>query len=211
MASCEATAPPFHCWEPPVNWPTSWMPAKFWIAPQATSTIARDHREREQDADGAAHQVRPEVAQLTGAGAGEAPYERHGDGDTDGGRDEVLHREAAGLHDVAHGLLAVVRLPVGVGDEGRGGVERLVRVDRGEAERAGQAALEPLQQVEEEDARPRRRRGRRADRRASASRCSGLAPMRLVDPLLDAQMLRRRSRRRPCSRRADGTRGPARR
>ena len=40
MASCEATAPPFHCCEPPANWPTSWIPEKFWIAPHATSTIA---------------------------------------------------------------------------------------------------------------------------------------------------------------------------
>lgn len=40
MASCEATAPPFHCCEPPMNWPTEWIPEKFWIAPQATRTIA---------------------------------------------------------------------------------------------------------------------------------------------------------------------------
>ncbi|CAM5259202.1 hypothetical protein SFUMM280S_00492 [Streptomyces fumanus] len=40
IASCEATAPPFHCWLPPVNCPTSWMPEKFWITPRAASTIA---------------------------------------------------------------------------------------------------------------------------------------------------------------------------
>lgn len=45
MASVEATAPPFHCWAPPMlcplkNWPTSWMPEKFWMTPHATSTIA---------------------------------------------------------------------------------------------------------------------------------------------------------------------------
>ncbi|MGW0859554.1 hypothetical protein ACWD3D_30775, partial [Streptomyces sp. NPDC002690] len=31
---------PFHCCEPPMNWPTSWMPEKFWIAPQATRISA---------------------------------------------------------------------------------------------------------------------------------------------------------------------------
>ncbi len=40
MTSCEATAPPFHCWVPPVNCPTSWMPEKFWRTPHATSTTA---------------------------------------------------------------------------------------------------------------------------------------------------------------------------
>ncbi len=111
-----------------------------------------DHRDREQDTDGAAHEVGPEVAELPGARAREAPYEGHRDGHADGRGDEVLHRQAAGLHDVAHGLLAVVRLPVGVGDERRGGVERLVRVDRHEAQRARQDALDALHQVQEQDA-----------------------------------------------------------
>lgn len=111
-----------------------------------------DHRDRDQDADGPAHQVGPEVAEFTRARPGEAAYECHRHGHADRGGQEVLHREAAGLHDVAHGLFAVVRLPVGVGDEGRGGVERLVRVDRGEAQRTGQRPLHPLHQVQEENA-----------------------------------------------------------
>ncbi len=113
-----------------------------------------DDRDGDQDADGAAHQVGPEVAEVPGAGAGEAPYERDGDGDADGRGDEVLHREAERLDGVAHGLLARVRLPVGVGDEGRRRVERLVRADRVEPEREalGQDALGPLEQVEEEQA-----------------------------------------------------------
>ena len=45
------------------------------------------------------------------------------DGDADRRRDEVLHRQPGHLAEVDHRRLAAVELPVGVGDERRGGVE----------------------------------------------------------------------------------------
>lgn len=130
----------------------------------------------------------PRSSGAANPGMGEAPYEGHRDGHADGGRDEVLHREATGLHDVAHGLFAGVRLPVGVGDEGRRRVERLVRIDRGEAERAGQCALEPLQQIEEEDA--HRGEGEHSPQiRGPAHLRVRVGAYGLVHPLLDAQVL----------------------
>ena len=85
------------------------------MAPPAIRMIAPIDRERQQDSDGAAHQVDPEVAELAGVAAGQAAHERHRDGHADRGGDEVLHRQAGHLHQVALGGLAGVGLPVGVG------------------------------------------------------------------------------------------------
>ena len=71
------------------------------------------------------------------------------DGDADGGRDEVLHREAGELHGVAQGELGRVRLPVRVRHERRRGVEREAFRDGGQAERVREHRLEPLQCVDE--------------------------------------------------------------
>ncbi len=81
-----------------------------------------NERDGQQDADGATHQVDPEVAEVAGAGAGESAHQRHGDGHADGGGDEVLHGESGHLDEVALGALTGVGLPVGVGDEADGGV-----------------------------------------------------------------------------------------
>ncbi len=148
----------------------------------------RDDRQRDQDADRAAHQVGPEVAEFTGAGAREAPYESDRDGDADGRGDEVLHGQTGGLHDVTHGLLAVVRLPVGVRHERDGRVERLRRVHRGEAQRAGQDALEALEEIEEEDA-DGREGEYAAQIRGPAHLGVRVGTDALVDPLLDAPVL----------------------
>ena len=55
---------------------------------------------------------------------------------------------------MAHRRLAAVVLPVGIGDEGDGGVEGELRRHRGHASRVeGQPVLESLERVEEEDTR----------------------------------------------------------
>ena len=86
------------------------------------------------------------------------PSEAADDGDRDGdagrGGDEVLHGEPGHLGEMAHRRLAAVVLPVGVGDEGDGGVEGELRRHRGHASRVErQPALQPLERVEDEDAR----------------------------------------------------------
>ena len=75
-----------------------------------------------------------------------------GDGDTDRGRDEVLHRQAGHLRDVAERALAGVGLPVGVGDEAGGGVEGLVGMHLRHRVRVAEEVglLYPQERVEEE-------------------------------------------------------------
>ena len=82
--------------------------------------------------------------------ASQSAYQGHGNGDTGGGRDEVLHHESGELHGVAQGGLGRVGLPVGVGDEGDGRGEGHLRGDRAVAQGEGQPLLDALQQVEEE-------------------------------------------------------------
>ena len=53
--------------------------------------------------------------------------------DADRRRHEVVVREAGHLREIAHGRLAAVGLPVRVGRERRGGVERQRRRDRAES------------------------------------------------------------------------------
>ena len=86
--------------------------------------LAREHdrdddRERQQHPDRAPREIDPEVADRRGAAADEAPDQRDGDGEADGGREEVLHGEPGHLGEVAHRQLAAVVLPVRVGDEAR--------------------------------------------------------------------------------------------
>ena len=73
-----------------------------------------DAREREEDAHGRPREVDPEVADRLRAAANEAANQGHGDGDPDGCRDEVLHRQAGHLGQMAHRRLAAVVLPVRV-------------------------------------------------------------------------------------------------
>jgi hypothetical protein len=63
---------------------------------------------------------------------GERSRQSGGDGDPDGGGEEVLHRQPGHLRQVAERCLAAVELPVGVGDEADRRVERQVRVHAGE-------------------------------------------------------------------------------
>ncbi len=77
-----------------------------------------------------AHQVHPEVAERVLLLLGDAADERDRDRDADRRRHEVVVREPGHLREIAHRRLAAVRLPVRVGRERRGGVEREVRRDR---------------------------------------------------------------------------------
>ena len=68
MASWLATGPPVMVCCAPASVVTTWSCRwKFWIAPPAISTIAPMMRDRQQDAQRAADQVDPEVAELAGA------------------------------------------------------------------------------------------------------------------------------------------------
>ena len=91
--------------------------------------------------------------------AGEAAHQRHRHGHADRGGDEVLHRQAGHLHQVALGGLAGVGLPVGVGDEADRGVPRQRRRHRrgGVVEVQRQLALHQLEDEQEQDADRRER------------------------------------------------------
>ena len=114
----------------------------------------RNHSERQQDSDGATNQVHPEVAELAGVSAGQAPNERHGDGHADRGRDEVLYGQTRHLYQVALGRLTGVGLPVGVRYEADRGVPRESRCHRGAGvvEVQRQSALDELEDEQEQDA-----------------------------------------------------------
>ena len=86
----------------------------------------------QQHPEGAAGEVDPEVAEGLHLAAGDAADEGDGERQADGGRPEVVRREAEHLGEVAHRGLGRVGLPVGVGGEGDGGVEGEVGRDGGE-------------------------------------------------------------------------------
>ena len=82
-----------------------------------------DDRDRQQHVEQDPDQVLPEVAERAPGAGGDAADQRREDGDPDRRGDEVLDREAGHLGEVGEGRFAAVVLPVGVGDEGGGGVE----------------------------------------------------------------------------------------
>ncbi|MNN34980.1 hypothetical protein D3C81_1488140 [compost metagenome] len=89
-----------------------------------------DQQQRQHQAQGqqpierGAGHVDPEVAQGGGRAAGNATTQGHEHRQPSGGADEVLHGQAEHLAQVADRCLTAVGLPVGVGDEAYGGVER---------------------------------------------------------------------------------------
>lgn len=95
------------------------------------------HRQRKEQADDAAGQIDPEVAQGAARLGCEPADQSDDDAQAHRGGDEVLHGQACHLCRVAQGAFPGVRLPVGVGDEGGGGVERQRRVHRVHAQRGG--------------------------------------------------------------------------
>ena len=114
----------------------------------------RDEDQRDHDADGqqdverAARQVDPEVAQVLRAAAGQAAHQCHRQRDARGGGDELVKGQAGHLRQVAHGLLAGVVLPVGVGGEAGGGIEGQLRLDIGQALRVEEGPVPLLGALE---------------------------------------------------------------
>ena len=112
-----------------------------------------DEADRQQDPQHDAGQVDPGVADALGRVARKAADQRDDHHDAGGGREEVLHRQAQHLGQVAHRLLAAVALPVGVGDEAERGVERRVGRHVGHCLRVQrQPHLQTLQRVDREHA-----------------------------------------------------------
>ena len=104
--------------------------------------------DREHDVEEAAGHVDPEVADGGRVAPGEAPNHGDGDRDTDDRAQHLLQGQRTDLGEVRHRRLAAIVLPVGVGHEGRGGVEaerlgygaQVLRVER-------ERALDPDEQV----------------------------------------------------------------
>ena len=111
-------------------------------------------RQRQQDIERAADQVDPEVADRGAGASHEAADQRHQHGHAGGGRDEILHRQAEHLRQVAQRGLAAVALPVGVRGEADGRVDGQTRAAR-PACACGfkrQELLHPLQAVDSQNA-----------------------------------------------------------
>lgn len=82
------------------------------------------HAQRQQAVEGGAGHVDPEVAQGLGRFAPDPTAQGDQDGETGRCTDEVLHGQAGHLAQVAERRLTAVVLPVGIGHETDGGVER---------------------------------------------------------------------------------------
>ena len=109
--------------------------------------------DRDEDVEGAAGDIDPEIADRARRAAGEAADERDRQHDARRRRQEVLVGQAEHLRQVGERAFAAVVLPVGVGDEADGGVEgeRLRhRAHAGRIER--QAALDAEEDVEDQEA-----------------------------------------------------------
>ncbi|MNU98582.1 hypothetical protein D3C71_886930 [compost metagenome] len=110
--------------------------------------------QRQQAVEGGAGHVDPEVAERRGGFAADATAQRDQNRQAGGGADEVLHGEADHLAQVAQRCFAAVGLPVGVGHETDGGVERqrplltrqILRVER-------QVILEQQDREQQQEAR----------------------------------------------------------
>ena len=114
----------------------------------------REHqRQRQEDVERGAHEVDPEVAEVLDLTLAEAADERDERGHARGRGHEVLHREPDHLGQVAHRGFAAVPLPVRVGGEAHGRVERRVGAHGAHALRVErQHPLEALQQVDDQQA-----------------------------------------------------------
>ena len=144
-----------------------------------------DHGQGQQYVEHRPGQVDPEVAERTGAAAGEAPDHRRHDGQPHRRGGEGLHGDAQRLAEVGQGRLAPVELPARVRHEARGGVEGDVPAHAGQVERVdGQEALEPQDGVERRE--PDRVEG--DDRRRIATPAllpGGVHAHQAVDAVLD--------------------------
>ena len=112
-----------------------------------------DDGERQVEIERRARQIDPEIADGLGSAARDAPDDRDHDRRRDRRIEEVVRGEAEHLRQMAHRRLAAIGLPVGVGDEADGRVEREIRRDGVEPLRVqGKHVLQPHQGVEEDEA-----------------------------------------------------------
>ena len=94
----------------------------------------RDEDQRAHNTDGqqeierAAHEIYPEAAKVLRAAAGKPAHQRHRQSNAGRGGDELVKGQAGHLGQIAHGLLASVVLPVGIGGEAGGGIEGQLRL-----------------------------------------------------------------------------------
>jgi len=114
----------------------------------------RDHdRERKEDVEADAGQVGPEVAEPLGTVGREGARHNGSDGHAGGGGQEVMRGQSRHLREGRDRRLRHIGLPVGIGNEADGGVERQVRAQPREALRIEwQPVLEPEDQVEDHEA-----------------------------------------------------------
>ena len=91
-----------------------------------------DHADGEQQVIVDAHQVHPEVADGFDRVPRNAANQRRGDGDAGGGGNEVVKGQPDHLREIGHHGFAHITLPVGVGREAHGRVEREIRSQRSE-------------------------------------------------------------------------------
>jgi hypothetical protein len=80
-------------------------------------------RQRQEDAQAAAHQVDPEVTHPVGLVAGQGAHQGDAGRHADGGADERGHAQAGGHGEVAQSRFAGLVLPAGVGREAHCRVE----------------------------------------------------------------------------------------
>ena len=85
----------------------------------------------QQDVEGTADKIHPEVAQVLGAATRKATRQGHRQSDAGSSGDKLVKGQARHLGQVAHGLLARVELPVCVGGETSSGIESEARLNPG--------------------------------------------------------------------------------
>ena len=113
-----------------------------------------EHSDGQQNVEGDSGQIGPEIADSGRRGPRKAAHQCKGHREAGRRGDEIVHGEAEHLRQMAHRRLAGVVLPVGVGDEADRRVEGEIRrhgVEAAWVQR--QQALEPLNSVENEEAR----------------------------------------------------------
>ena len=97
---------------------------RFCTTPCETSASAPTRQNGSSTQSERADEVDPEIAEGVALALRDAANERNRERDADGGRREIVVRQAGHLREIAHRRLAAVRLPVRIGHERRRRVER---------------------------------------------------------------------------------------
>src|SRR4029079_1809779 len=100
-------------------------------------------------------QIDPEISDLRNPRSGKSAGKRNDNGNTGGGRNEVLRGESGHLAEVRQRCFAAIALPVGIGDERYGGIEGKVLAHRWQVLRVPPRddVLEAENGVEQDEAR----------------------------------------------------------